>query len=163
MKDKQYQLSFGEGDKSLTAGLRLAQVEVIAQRIIYRRLRPIGMTPEQTIILLEIRNSSNHITPARLGKILRRDAPAISRVLKRMQKNGVIRLVNDLEYKHMIRAEITEKGVEVCKAVEELVTNKEYNAFVGLSEPELDAFLSTLDKVEDSAFRILKRIKAGLD
>lgn len=161
MPKEQYAISFGEEDKYLHATLKIEQIRDILYRIILKKLRPIGITPEQTVVLLETHyNPSNKLTPAQLSKALRRDAPATSRILKRMAKEGIILLVRDLEYKNQIRVEITPKGEELRKSAEE-ITRKSESAFSGLDESELDFLLEILEKVDKSAIKILKKLHLG--
>ncbi|KSV18857.1 DNA-binding protein [Dehalococcoides mccartyi] len=159
----QYWVSFGEGDKYLKAGLRLEQARLLVYRVITKSFQPLGITPEQAIILVEVHNSSIPMTPTRLGKIIRRDAAAVSRILGRMQKSGTIRLMKDLEYKNLIRIELTPQGAEICGGIEKTTKSQNNRIFEVLSESEVDSFLVMLDKINKSAFDTLKNMKSKSD
>ncbi|AII61501.1 MarR family winged helix-turn-helix transcriptional regulator [Dehalococcoides mccartyi] len=159
----QYWVSFGAGDKNIVAGLRLEQVRILVYRVITKSFQPLGITPEQAIILVEVHNSSAPMTPTRLGKIIRRDAAAISRILSRMQKNGTILLMKDLEYKNLIRIELTPKGTEICEGVEKIIKSQHAVLFKVLSETEVDSFLVMLEKINKVASDVLRHMKFKSD
>ncbi|ACZ62488.1 MULTISPECIES: MarR family winged helix-turn-helix transcriptional regulator [Dehalococcoides] len=159
----QYWVSFGTEDKYIKAGLRLEQVRVLVYRVITKSFQPLGVTPEQAIIMVEIHNSSVSMTPTRLGKIIRRDAAAVSRILGRMQKNGTINLIKDLEYKNLIRIELTPKGVEICEGIEKTIKTQHDVLFKVLNETEVESFIVMLEKINKVASDVLKNMKFKAD
>ena len=76
-------------------------------------LRQIGISRMQAAVLLIVKAVTVPATPAEISRWLFRQPHTVSGLLNRMEKQGLVRKVNDLERKNMIRIVITEKGEQV--------------------------------------------------
>ena len=73
-------------------------------------LRQIGISSGQAAVLSIVKTVTVPATPAEISRWLFRQPHTVSGLLNRMEKQGLVRKVNDLERKNMIRIVITEKG-----------------------------------------------------
>lgn len=76
-------------------------------------LVPIGLTPRQASALLVIAAIGDKATPAEISRRLFREPHSVSGLLKRMERDGLVRQTDDLERKNLIRVTLTEKGQQV--------------------------------------------------
>jgi len=73
-------------------------------------LRQIGISSRQAAVLSIVKAITVPATPAEISRWLFRQPHTVSGLLNRMEKQGLVRKVNDLERKNMIRIVLTEKG-----------------------------------------------------
>ena len=69
-----------------------------------------GITMRQSAVLGAVLRSGEQETPTELAKQLFLEINTISEQLKRMEADGLIRKVKDLNRKNLVRIEVTEKG-----------------------------------------------------
>ena len=75
-------------------------------------LRPAGISGMQAAVLFIVKAVKGPATPAEISRWLFREPHSVSGLLNRMEKDGLVRKVKDLERKNLIRVAITEKGEE---------------------------------------------------
>lgn len=75
-------------------------------------LRPVGISGMQAAVLFIVKAVKGPATPAEISRWLFREPHSVSGLLNRMEKDGLVRKVKDLERKNLIRVAITEKGEE---------------------------------------------------
>jgi len=73
-------------------------------------LRQNGISSTQAAVLFVVKAVTVPATPAEISRWLFREPHTVSGLLNRMEKQGLVRKVKDLERKNMIRIVITEKG-----------------------------------------------------
>lgn len=73
-------------------------------------LASVGLTPRQASALVAIAAIGDKATPAEISRRLFREPHSVSGLLKRMEKDGLVRQTNDLERKNLIRVSLTERG-----------------------------------------------------
>jgi len=78
-------------------------------------LREIGISKIQAAVLFIIKAIDGPATPAEISRWVFREPHTVFGLLKRMEKQGLVRRVKDLERRNMIRVTITEKGEEACR------------------------------------------------
>jgi len=83
-------------------------------------LREFGISRMQAEILFIVKAIDGPATPAEISRWLFRKAHTVSGLLERMEKQGLVRQVKDLERKNMIRVVIAEKGEEAYQRSREL-------------------------------------------
>ena len=83
-------------------------------------LREFGISMMQAAVLFIVKSIEGPATPAEISRWLFREPHTVSGLLERMEKQGLVRRVKDLERKNMIRVEITEKGEEAYQGSREL-------------------------------------------
>ena len=108
-------------------------------------LRPAGITRIQAAVLFIVKAVKVPATPAEISRWLFREPHTVSGLLDRMEKRGLVRKVNDLERKNLIRVEITEKGEEAYRRSKELkVIRKTLSRLSPKERDNLRAYVKTL-------------------
>ena len=69
-----------------------------------------GMSASQMKALFFIQAIDGPVTPAQLSRFLFRESQSVSGLLDRMEKQGLIKRVKDLDKKNQVRVAVTEKG-----------------------------------------------------
>jgi DNA-binding MarR family transcriptional regulator len=69
-----------------------------------------GITPEEAAVLFIVHAIGRRATPAEISRWLLREPHSTSGLINRMEKEGLVRKVKDLERKNMVRVAITKKG-----------------------------------------------------
>lgn len=75
-------------------------------------LKPHGISPEQSAVLIVIHGLNNQATPSEIARWLFRKPNTVSAILKVMEKKGFIIKSGDPYVKNLIRVSLTEKGEE---------------------------------------------------
>jgi DNA-binding MarR family transcriptional regulator len=92
---------------------------VYMRRSMYRarekELFQMGLTPEQASVLFIVQNTGPRVTPADISRYLLREPHSVSGLLDRMEKDGLIKKVKDLERRNLVRVAITEQGKEALR------------------------------------------------
>lgn len=83
-------------------------------------LRKFGISRMQAAVLFIVKAVEGPAIPAEISRWLFREPHTVSGLLERMEKQGLVRRVKDLERKNMIRVVITEKGEEAYQGSREL-------------------------------------------
>lgn len=79
----------------------------------------------------------------------------VSRAVARLQKSGLLKRDINGEDKRRAALRLSDRGVEVFKALIPMVTQLESDLLQGLSDDEIQAFLSTMIKIRTNAERII--------
>lgn len=118
-----------------------------------RELNQYGITTIQAAVLHTIQLIGNRATPAEIARRILRERHSVSGLLIRMEKDGLVRKVKDLDRKNLIRVAITEKGQQVYdrstkrKSIHKIMSS--------LSEEERQQLRSCLEKLGNKALREL--------
>jgi DNA-binding MarR family transcriptional regulator len=80
----------------------------------------IGISRMQRAVLFIVKTTKVPATPAEISRWLFREPHSVSGLLNRMEKQGLVRKVKDLDRKNLIRIAITEKGEEAYQQSEDL-------------------------------------------
>lgn len=104
-------MNFGKALSRLNnnLGYNLYRSYLLFHRELMRALRGYGVTPEQWQVLIILWNHGR-VTPSEISKVTLQDAPTISRMLVRMEKNGWILRISNQEDGRSFYVELTEKG-----------------------------------------------------
>ena len=103
-------------------------------------------------------------TPANIGRNILRSSSSIAQLLGRMERDGLVRRVNDLDRKNLVRVELTEKGHKIYEKANK--GNCIRNIFSSLSPEEQQQMISFLKTLRGKArkelvnYNILKIPKA---
>jgi len=73
-------------------------------------LQRYGITPEQVSLLFVVQALGKKATPAALSRYLIRQPHTVSALVARMEANGMVKKIKDLDRKNLVRVVITEKG-----------------------------------------------------
>ena len=82
-------------------------------------LRQFGISVRQAAVLFTVKAVKGPATPAEISRWLFREPHTVSGLLNRMEKQGLVRKVKNLERKNLIRVVLTEKGEEAYQQARE--------------------------------------------
>ena len=88
----------------------LQRTHYVMHQLREKELREKGITMPQVVALAMVKNSAKPVTPAVIARRTYRQPHTVSSLLNRMETNGLIKKVKDLDRKNMVRIEITDKG-----------------------------------------------------
>jgi DNA-binding MarR family transcriptional regulator len=117
-------------------------------------LRKYGITPEQAITLIMLQTMGKEATPTKVASWLFREPNSALTQLRRMQKMELIKMTSDKNNKHLIRIQITEKGLKAYN--NDIKYSNASDAYEVLSPTERQQLLSILHKVRKQALNNLK-------
>lgn len=112
-------------------------------------LRPVGISRMQAAVLFIVKAVRGPATPAEISRWLFREPHTVSGLLDRMEKQGLIRKVKNLERKNLIRVVITEKGEEAYHHSRELKVI--HKILSSLSQREQDSLRKYVEKLRSKA------------
>ena len=114
-----------------------------------KELNKYNLSVRQSTILMVLDALGENSTPAELSRWVFREPHSISEFLKRMEKDGLIRRVKDLDRKNMIRVTITEKGRKAVHNTRKLESIQEIMS--SLTKEEHQQLRVILEKLWDKA------------
>lgn len=112
-------------------------------------LREFRISRMQAAILFIVNAIDGPATPAEISRWLFREPHTVSGILERMEKQGLVRQVKDLERKNMIRVIITEKGEEAYQQSRELKVVR--TILSSLSPEQMDTLRPYLETLRNKA------------
>jgi len=112
-------------------------------------LDKVGVYPGQPFLLFALYHSNGQ-SQKDLANKLNIKASTITIMVKRMEKGGLVERRQDLEDQRISRVYITEKGMEVCKEVEEIRKVIEAESFSNFTEEEQTILSKLLMKMRDN-------------
>ena len=121
-----------------------------------KELSRYGLPPRQASVLFAIQTLGEKGTSAEIAHFLFREHHSVSGILKRMEKDGLVKRVKDPGGGNLRRIVLTDKGQQAYyqsskrEALHEIMSS--------VSEEERQQLHSCLEKIRDAAFR-----KLGLD
>jgi len=111
------------------------------------------ITPEQAAILFIVQAIGEKATPAEISRWLFREPHSVSGLLARMEKQGLVRKVKDLERKNLVRVVITEEGQ---KAYQQSTKRESIHRIMSsLSEEDRQQLRSYLEVLQNKALEEL--------
>jgi DNA-binding MarR family transcriptional regulator len=136
-----------DADYRLLARLRQATDAVYSIR--QRELKQFNITPEQVGAMHLIHTFGNQANAFELSKVLNRKPSTMTVLLRRMEREGLIKKTMDKRKKNMIRLSLTGKGTECYKKGLEL--RLVGNVFRCLSHQQKEQLCSLLEQLRDAA------------
>jgi len=116
-------------------------------------VRPFHVSPIQAGVLMFLKEHTEPCTPADISRWLMREPHAVSQLLDRMEKQGLVIKTKDTKRKNLVRVKMTEKGEEIYHGVKRIkICQKVLN---NLTQAELNTLWSALDKMQDIAIQEL--------
>jgi DNA-binding MarR family transcriptional regulator len=140
---------FADEDHALWVLLHQARDAMFRAR--EKELSQCGISTMQAAVLFVIQAIGHEATPAEISRWMFRRPHGVSALLDRMEKEGLVKKVKDLDRKNMVRVEITEKGYQVYNDS----TGREsiHRIMSSLSEEERRQLKSWLLKLRDTALQ----------
>ena len=77
-----------------------------------QELKQYGISPGQAMVLFVIKAIGDKATPAEIARWILQKPHSVSELVSRMEKQGLVRKVKDLDRKNLVRVVLTEKGRE---------------------------------------------------
>lgn len=104
------------------------------------------ITPEQYGVLSLIVDN-NELYQRQLSEILLKDRANISRIIKILEEKALITKTKDSNGRKIFKVKPTEKGLELRKKILSVTKNIRQKITKGITDEELESFLTTLDKM----------------
>ncbi|MBU2535219.1 MAG: winged helix DNA-binding protein [Chloroflexi bacterium] len=138
-------------DKDYELWMLLAQAREAMYKARQKELRRYNLSPRQSAVLFIIRAIGDKVTPAEISRRLLRESHSVSEIISRMEKQGLLKKVRDLDRKNLVRIELTEKGSEAySQAIKRDSIHKIMSA---LSDEERRQFSTMLITIRDRALK----------
>lgn len=141
-------------DEFYELALLLSTVSRSMYRARNEELKKYGLSPRKAAILNMVSMIGEKATPAEIARWVFRKPHSITELLSRMEREGMVIRVKDLERKNMIRVELTEKG----RNLHQLSLNRKAIARIlsSLSKDERKQLLSFLHVLRNSALKEIR-------
>ena len=132
-------------DDTFRLAVLLAHTVEAILKVRQKELHQIEMTREKTGLLFMIDFSNNTAKPSELARWIFREPNAVTGLLNRMEKEGLVRRVKDLDKKNFVRVEMTKKGREhYQKAVQTTSIRKILFSLTEIQRKQLEVALEIL-------------------
>jgi len=128
---------------------RLRQAKDAVHSVRQKELKKYGLTPEQAGALHIIHYFGNNATAFELSKALSRKPPALTILLRRLEKRQLIKKTADKNKKTTIRLSLTKKGHDLYHKALELPLLSDI--FCKLSVDEKEHLCTVLELLRDTA------------
>jgi MarR family multiple antibiotic resistance transcriptional regulator len=121
-----------------------------------KELQRYHLSPEQSQLLAVAQALNNKATPSEIARYMIREPHSVSSLVNRMVEKGLVKKVQDLDKKNLVRVALTKKGQEAY----ELTTKRGpiHRILGALNERERKTFTASLEKIIEKA-----RGELGLD
>jgi DNA-binding MarR family transcriptional regulator len=93
----------------------LTQAQHAAIRASETELRQLGVSQMHAEVLLTVKTADGPVTPAEISRLLFREPHTISGLLTRMEKQGLVKRVRDLQRKNRVRITLTDEGEQTYR------------------------------------------------
>ncbi len=118
------------------------------QHGLHLRLKPYGMTETQYNSLRILRGAGDcGLTCSEMSARLVGHHPDITRLLNRMERQGIVRRSRDTKDRRTVITRITRMGLDRLKELDEVVATTVTSLLEGLSENELRKMIALLERV----------------
>ena len=152
-KHKETMENSSDADTDYKVWSLLGQVAHVALRARQKELHQYGIPLMHATVLYVIHAIGDKATPAEISRWLFREPHSVSALLTRMEKDGLVRKVKDLDRKNLVRVTMTEKGQQVYSQS----TNREsiHKIMSSLSEEECEHMMACLETMRNKALEEL--------
>ena len=140
-------------DKYYGLWLLLILVKDVIHRARREELRQVGITANEAGVLFYTQALGNRATPAEISRCLFKRPHAISTLISKMEKKGLVNKANDLDRKNLVRVELTAEGQRAYNHASKRAVI--HRVISSLSEEEQKQLNSCLDKLRNRAFEEL--------
>jgi len=115
----------------------------------------VGLTTQHHSVLIAMKYIEKPVTPSKIANWLDRSTNTISTLIDRMQRDGLVKRVRDLNDRRSVRVIMTKKGEDVLEKSTALGWPLMQEILQGLTEEELKTLINLLDIVRGRAFSYL--------
>ena len=143
-----------DADQDFELWTLLHQARDAIARARENELRQADISMIKAAVLFFVKNLDEPATPAKISRYLFREPHTISGLLDRMEGQGLVRRVRDLQRKNLVRIELTEKSEEFYRKT------REKRKIIGrimstLTQEERDDLRASLLKLRNKALKEL--------
>jgi len=152
-KFEEYMGKFSSLEQDYLLYLLLRRTAHVMSKVRSRELIKHGLSTIQVGVLLIVYTMGDKTTPTEIARQMHREPHSISSLVRRMEKDGLVNRVRDLDRKNQIRVELTQEGLKAYYQS----TNREaiLSMFSSLSEEERKYLKSSLEKLRGKALKML--------
>jgi len=123
---------------------------------------PQGLTSNVGFVLLHI--DSAHGTPAtKIAPLMGMEPRSLSRMLARLQSNGLIFRKSDKKDKRMVRIFLTEEGIRLKNVAREVVIDFNKKIYQEISPEKLSTFFEVIDSLKAIVAQENRLLREGED
>jgi len=143
-----------DSDQDHTLWMLLRQACDAALRARDRELGQYGISVEEAAVLFVVHATGETATPSEISRWVFREPHSTSALLIRMEKDGLVRKLSDLERKNLLRVVMTEKGRE---AYQNSTARGSIHRMMSLLSPdERQQLQSILERIRNEALKELR-------
>ena len=135
--------------------VRLRQTAHAIHKAREKELRQSGISIMESAALFIVQAIGRKATLVEISRLLFREPNSVSELVRRMEKNGLVRKVKDLDKRNMIRVVLTEKGEQAYSQASKRASI--HRIMSVLSEADRQQFDSYLIKLSKKAITELGR------
>ena len=144
---------FDPTDQDYNLWLFLAQVRSVMLKSRQAELSRYGITASEASVLFIINAIPGDVTPAEISRWLFRQSQSIAGILNRMERQGLVRRIRDLDKANQVRVVLTEKGIECYRhAAKRESIHRIMGSLSGEMRQQLEA---CLEKLKDKSLAYL--------
>jgi len=135
------------GEPVKDSWLLLHEVSGSLERCEEEIFKQIGMMVQEYQVLKSIKYYKTNVTPTKINRILNLDPNYLSYLLKRMEKQGLIKRTKDMADHRSIRLEITSNGNGIYNKAKKSAEKLPKALISVLTTDELSVFVDILQKL----------------
>jgi DNA-binding MarR family transcriptional regulator len=140
-----------DGKYNLWVALR--HTDHVLLKVRNKELNQYGISTSMAGVLRYIQTRASGATPQYISRLMLREPHSVSGILKRMEKQGLVKKVKSKKDKRSIKVILTKEGLSAYQNA----SNREsiHNAMSDLSDEECLQMMTLLKKIRDKAIRDL--------
>lgn len=132
------------------------QIESMQTKAFEREIiKKLGITQARFVLLQKLLMAGGSMKQTDFTHTSEFEPNTVSTISNRMQKDGLLRKYNDLEYKHMVRIEITDKGKDVHGKAMKILNRVNKSIMSDFSKDEKIQLLSLLYNLQNKMIPIV--------
>ena len=129
-------------------GFIVKQIANIYEKDFNEKLKRIGITSSQCAVLYHLLQSTkSEVNQRDIEKALNLRNPTVTGILKRMEKKGLVLIVQNSADQRKKNVHLTEKAYDIQKRMEAERRNSERKLVIGMSRKEKEVLHRMLSKV----------------
>jgi DNA-binding MarR family transcriptional regulator len=142
-------------DKERDIYVLLQRTAKLAFKVRGRELGYHGISAMHAAVLDAVHEIGRKATPAEIARRLVREPHTISNLVNRMERQGLVRKVHDLDRKNLVRVEMTPKGEAAYTRLAQRISV--HDLLSEISDEECRQISENLRKIHDRAYQLLRK------
>lgn len=136
--------------------LALSELTSSWNKIAAEEMKPYGLKGGYIIFLIALFKMPDGLTAANLCEMCSRDKAEVSRAVKALEQNGLVKRENTTANNYRAKITLTEKGKNVTNALRERIKLAVEKGGEGLTAKQRDTFYDALEKISGNLKEISK-------